>query len=271
MSILQTIDLKKYYGTEPNITRALNGVNFTVEQGEFVAVVGTSGSGKSTLLHMMGGLDTPTSGSVIVRGEELAKKNDDELTIFRRRNIGFIFQNYNLVPILNVYENIVLPVELDGDTVDQKFMDEVVYMLALEDKLENMPNNLSGGQQQRVAIARALITKPAIILADEPTGNLDSKTSADVLGLLKRTSGEFNQTIVMITHDMQLMLDYSDRAVVVVDGQIIEDASPAEILSDVAVIEQASLKETSIFHLAERLRVNPLELTMFYMQEERRN
>ena len=188
MSILQTIDLKKYYGTEPNITRALNGVNFTVEQGEFVAVVGTSGSGKSTLLHMMGGLDTPTSGSVIVRGEELAKKNDDELTIFRRRNIGFIFQNYNLVPILNVYENIVLPVELDGDTVDQKFMDEVVYMLALEDKLENMPNNLSGGQQQRVAIARALITKPAIILADEPTGNLDSKTSADVLGLLKRTS-----------------------------------------------------------------------------------
>ena len=179
MSILQTIDLKKYYGTEPNITRALNGVNFTVEQGEFVAVVGTSGSGKSTLLHMMGGLDTPTSGSVIVRGEELAKKNDDELTIFRRRNIGFIFQNYNLVPILNVYENIVLPVELDGDTVDQKFMDEVVRMLALGDKLKNMPNNLSGGQQQRVAIARALITKPAIILADEPTGNLDSKTSAD--------------------------------------------------------------------------------------------
>lgn len=199
MSILQTIDLKKYYGTEPNITRALDGVNFTVEQGEFVAVVGTSGSGKSTLLHMMGGLDTPTSGSVIVRGEELAKKNDDELTIFRRRNIGFIFQNYNLVPILNVYENIALPVELDGDTVDKKFMDEVVYMLALEDKLENMPNNLSGGQQQRVAIARALITKPAIVLADEPTGNLDSKTSADVLGLLKRTSGEFNQTIVMIT------------------------------------------------------------------------
>ena len=172
MSILQTINLKKYYGTKPNITRALDGVNFTVEQGEFVAVVGTSGSGKSTLLHMMGGLDNPTSGSVIVRGEELAKKNDEELTIFRRRNIGFIFQNYNLVPILNVYENIVLPVELDGDTVDQKFMDEVVRMLALGDKLKNMPNNLSGGQQQRVAIARALITKPAIILADEPTGNL---------------------------------------------------------------------------------------------------
>ena len=186
MSILQTIDLKKYYGTEPNITRALDGVNFTVEQGEFVAVVGTAGSGKSTLLHMMGGLDTTTSGSVIVRGEELAKKNDDELTIFRRRNIGFIFQNYNLVPILNVYENIALPVELDGDTVDKKFMDEVVYMLALEDKLENMPNNLSGGQQQRVAIARALITKPAIVLADEPTGNLDSKTSADVLETYQR-------------------------------------------------------------------------------------
>ena len=169
MSVLQTIDLKKYYGTEPNITRALDGVNFSVEDGEFVAVVGTSGSGKSTLLHMMGGLDTPTSGTVIVRGEELAKKNDEQLTIFRRRNIGFIFQNYNLVPILNVYENIVLPVELDGDTVDQKFLDEIVHLLGLEDKLKNMPNNLSGGQQQRVAIARALITKPAIVLADEPT------------------------------------------------------------------------------------------------------
>ena len=152
MTILQTKDLKKYYGTEPNITRALDGVNFSVEQGEFVAVVGTSGSGKSTLLHMMGGLDTPTSGSVVVAGKELAKMNDEQLTIFRRRNIGFIFQNYNLVPILNVYENIVLPVELDGDTVDQKFMDEVVTMLGLEDKLKSMPNNLSGGQQQRVAI-----------------------------------------------------------------------------------------------------------------------
>ena len=201
MSVLQTIDLKKYYGTEPNITRALDGVNFSVEDGEFVAVVGTSGSGKSTLLHMMGGLDTPTSGTVIVRGEELAKKNDEQLTIFRRRNIGFIFQNYNLVPILNVYENIVLPVELDGDTVDQKFLDEIVHLLGLEDKLKNMPNNLSGGQQQRVAIARALITKPAIVLADEPTGNLDSKTSAEVLGLIKRTSAEFRQTVVMITHN----------------------------------------------------------------------
>ena len=218
MSVLQAIDLKKYYGAEPNITRALDGVNLSVEQGEFVAIVGTSGSGKSTLLNMMGGLDTPTSGSVIVRGDELAKKNDEELTIFRRRNIGFIFQNYNLVPILNVYENIVLPVELDGDTADEKFMDEIVEMLALEDKLNNMPNNLSGGQQ-RVAIARALITKPAIILADEPTGNLDSKTSADVLGLLKRTSMEFNQTIVMITHNNEIA-QLADRIVRIEDGRI---------------------------------------------------
>ena len=219
MHVLQTIDLKKYYGSEPNITRALDGVSLLVEQGEFVAVVGTSGSGKSTLLGMMGGLDTPTSGSVIVRGDRLAEKTDEELTIFRRRNIGFIFQNYNLVPILNVYENIVLPVELDGDTADKRFLDEIVQMLALEDKLQNMPNNLSGGQQQRVAIARALITKPAIILADEPTGNLDSKTSADVLGLLKRTSAEFNQTIVMITHNNEIA-QLADRIVRIEDGKI---------------------------------------------------
>ena len=221
MSVLQAIDLKKYYGTEPNITRALDGVNFSVEDGEFVAVVGTSGSGKSTLLHMMGGLDTPTSGTVIVRGEELAKKNDEQLTIFRRRNIGFIFQNYNLVPILNVYENIVLPVELDGDTVDQKFLDEIVHLLGLEDKLKNMPNNLSGGQQQRVAIARALITKPAIVLADEPTGNLDNKTSAEVLGLIKRTSAEFRQTVVMITHNDDIAR-LADRIVRIEDGRIVE-------------------------------------------------
>ena len=221
MSILQTIDLKKYYGAEPNLTRALDGVSLTVEQGEFVAIVGTSGSGKSTLLHIMGGLDVPTSGSVLVRGEELSQKNEEELTIFRRRNIGFIFQNYNLVPILNVYENIALPVELDGDTVDQRFMDEIVGMLALEDKLKNMPNNLSGGQQQRVAIARALITKPAIVLADEPTGNLDSKTSADVLGLLKRTSMEFHQTIVMITHNNEIA-QLADRIVRIEDGKIVE-------------------------------------------------
>ena len=219
MSVLQTIDLKKYYGEEPNITRALDGVNFSVEDGEFVAVVGTSGSGKSTLLHMMGGLDTPTSGSVFVRDKDLSKMNDDQLTIFRRRNIGFIFQNYNLVPILNVYENIVLPVELDGDTVDQRFMDNIVNMLGLDDKLNNMPNQLSGGQQQRVAIARALISKPAIVLADEPTGNLDSKTSAEVLGLLKRTSEEFHQTIVMITHNNDIAR-LADRIVRIEDGKI---------------------------------------------------
>ena len=172
MSILQTTELKKYYGAEPNITRALDGVSLSIERGEFVAIIGTSGSGKSTLLNMMGGLDVPTSGQVIVDGKELSTLNDEELTIFRRRKIGFIFQNYNLVPVLNVYENIVLPVELDGDKVDKKFMDEVVRMLALEDKLNNMPNNLSGGQQQRVAIARALVSKPAIVLADEPTGSV---------------------------------------------------------------------------------------------------
>ena len=221
MSVLQAIDLKKYYGTEPNITRALDGVNFSVEDGEFVAVVGTSGSGKSTLLHMMGGLDTPTSGNVIVRDKELSKMNDEQLTIFRRRNIGFIFQNYNLVPILNVYENIVLPVELDGDTVDQKFLDEIVHLLGLEDKLKNMPNNLSGGQQQRVAIARALITKPAIVLADEPTGNLDSKTSTEVLGLIKRTSAEFRQTVVMITHNNDIAR-LADQIVRIEDGKIVE-------------------------------------------------
>ncbi len=220
MSILQTIDLKKYYGEESNVIRALDGVNFSVEQGEFVAVVGTSGSGKSTLLHMMGGLDRPTSGSVIVRGDELAKKNEEELTVFRRRNIGFVFQNYNLVPILNVYENIVLPVELDGDKADEKYLDEIVHMLALSDKLNSMPNHLSGGQQQRVAIARALITKPAILLADEPTGNLDSKTSADVLGLLKRTGSKFHQTIVMITHNNEIA-QLADRIVRIEDGKIV--------------------------------------------------
>ena len=195
MQILQTKNLKKYYGKEPNITRAVDGVDLSVNKGEFVAIVGTSGSGKSTLLHMIGGLDNPTSGSVIVHGKELSQMNDEELTIFRRRNIGFVFQNYNLVPILNVYENIVLPVELDGGTVDRNFADEVIRVLALEDKLKSMPNNLSGGQQQRVAIARALITKPAIVLADEPTGNLDSKTSAEVLGLSSapvRSSGKLS-------------------------------------------------------------------------------
>lgn len=219
MSILQVTELKKYYGTEPNITKALDGVTLAINEGEFVAIVGTSGSGKSTLLNMMGGLDIPTSGKIKVRGKELSEMKDEQLTIFRRRNIGFIFQNYNLVPVLNVYENIVLPVELDGDSVDQKFMDDVVGMLALKDKLNNMPNNLSGGQQQRVAIARALVSKPAIILADEPTGNLDSRTSSDVLGLLKVTTGKFNQTIVMITHNSEIA-QLADRIIRIEDGRI---------------------------------------------------
>ena len=221
MSVLQTIDLKKYYGTEPNITRALDGVNFSVEDGEFVAVVGTSGSGKSTLLHMMGGLDTPTSGTVIVRGEELAKKNDEQLTIFRRRNIGFIFQNYNLIPSLSVYDNIVLLVELDGRTVDQLYLNEITDTLGLSDKLNRKPNKLSGGQQQRVAIARALAAKPAIILADEPTGNLDSHTSQEVVGLLKVTGRQFHQTIVMITHNDEIA-QTADRAIRIEDGRIAE-------------------------------------------------
>ena len=220
MSILQTTDLKKYYGAEPNITRALDGVTFSVEEGEFVAIVGTSGSGKSTLLNMMGGLDIPTSGSVRVRNQELADMDEERLTIFRRRNIGFIFQNYNLSPILNVYENIVLPVELDGDTADKKFMEVVISMLGLTDKLYNMPNNLSGGQQQRVAIARALVAKPAIVLADEPTGNLDSHTSADVLGLLQRTSNELHQTIVMITHNDSIA-QLADRIIRIEAGRIV--------------------------------------------------
>ena len=221
MSILQTTELKKYYGAEPNITRALDGVTLSIEKGEFVAIVGTSGSGKSTLLNMVGGLDVPTSGQVVVDGRELSTLKDEELTVFRRRKIGFIFQNYNLVPVLNVYENIVLPVELDGNKVDKKFTKEVVRMLGLEDKLNNMPNNLSGGQQQRVAIARALVSKPAIVLADEPTGNLDSKTSADVLGLLKATSQKFHQTLVMITHNSEIA-QLADRIIRIEDGKIVQ-------------------------------------------------
>ncbi len=221
MSILQTTDLKKYYGAAPNITKALDGVTLSVGQGEFVAIVGTSGSGKSTLLNMIGGLDVPTTGKVTVDGKELSMLNDEQLTIFRRRKIGFIFQNYNLVPVLNVYENIVLPVELDGDNVDKKFMDKVVRMLGLEDKQSSMPGNLSGGQQQRVAIARALVSKPAIVLADEPTGNLDSRTSNDVLGLLKATSQQFHQTLVMITHNNEIA-QLADRIIRIEDGKIYE-------------------------------------------------
>lgn len=221
MSILEVTGLKKYYDAGAGVTRALDGVTLSIEQGEFAAIVGTSGSGKSTLLHMMGGLDVPTSGSVVVRGKELGKMKEEQLTIFRRRNIGFVFQNYNLVPVLNVYENIVLPVELDGDQPDRTYMEEIVQMLALEDKLQNMPNNLSGGQQQRVAIARALISKPAIILADEPTGNLDSRTSSDVLGLLKTTSRKFHQTLVMITHNNEIA-QLADRIIRIEDGKIAE-------------------------------------------------
>lgn len=219
MDILKVTELTKYYGMEPNITKALDGVTLSIEQGEFVAVVGTSGSGKSTLLHIMGGLDIPTSGSVIVRGKELSKMKEEQLTIFRRRNIGFVFQNYNLIPVLNVYENIVLPVELDGDKVDKKYLEEIVQLLALKEKLSSMPNNLSGGQQQRVAIARALISKPAILLADEPTGNLDSRTGSDVLGLLKTTSYKFHQTLVMITHNNEIA-QLADRIIRIEDGKI---------------------------------------------------
>lgn len=220
MSILQVINLKKYYGQSSNITKALDGVTLSIEKGEFISIVGTSGSGKSTLLNMMGGLDNPTSGKVIIKGKELSTMSDEQLTIFRRRNIGFIFQNYNLVPLLNVYENIILPIGLDGETIDKDFINEIINMLSLEEKLYDMPSNLSGGQQQRVAIARALVTKPAIILADEPTGSLDSRTSSDVLSLLKVTSKKFNQTIVMITHNNEIA-QLTDRIIRIEDGKIV--------------------------------------------------
>lgn len=221
MSILKTKNLKKYYGSQPNIVAALDGVNLEIKEGEFTAIVGTSGSGKSTLLHMLGGLDKPTEGQVFVGGRDISQLNEEELTIFRRRQIGFIFQNYNLVPILNVYENIVLPIELDGNRPDKTYIDKVISMLGLEEKRMNMPGNLSGGQQQRVAIARALATKPAIILADEPTGNLDSKTSQDVLGLIKETSNLFHQTVVMITHNEEIA-QLADRTIRIEDGKIVE-------------------------------------------------
>ena len=221
MKILQASNLTKIYGSGENEVHALDGVNFSVEKGEFVAIVGTSGSGKSTLLHMLGGLDRPTGGSVEVDGKEIFSLKDEELTIFRRRKIGFVFQNYNLVPVLNVYENIVLPVQLDGKTPDASYIDSIIETLGLERKLENLPNNLSGGQQQRVAIARALASKPAIILADEPTGNLDSKTSQDVLGLLKVISQKYGQTIVMITHNEEIA-QLADRIIRIEDGKIVE-------------------------------------------------
>ena len=219
MDILKTEELKKYYGNGDTLVKALDGVNFTVRDGEFVAIVGTSGSGKSTLLHMMGGLDRPTSGKVEVAGKDIFTMKDDELTIFRRRKIGFIFQSYNLVPVLNVYENIVLPIELDGNKVDKGHIDSIIETLGLADKVNSLPGQLSGGQQQRVAIARALASKPAIILADEPTGNLDSRTSLDVLGLLKITSRKFSQTIVMITHNEEIA-QMADRIIRIEDGKI---------------------------------------------------
>ncbi|WP_010503628.1 ABC transporter ATP-binding protein [Paenibacillus elgii] len=219
MTILKTKDLKKCYGSGDTAVHALDGVNFEVESGEFVAIIGTSGSGKSTLLHMLGGLDRPTSGSVTVDGKNIFTLKDEELTIFRRRKIGFIFQNYNLVPVLNVYENIVLPIELDGNEPDKAYIEKIVNTLGLENKMNNLPNNLSGGQQQRVAIARALTAKPTIILADEPTGNLDSKTSLDVMGLLKVTSQQFRQTIVMITHNEEIA-QMADRIIRIEDGKI---------------------------------------------------
>lgn len=222
MYILETKDLKKYYGGEENRVKALDGVNLKIAQGEFMAIVGTSGSGKSTLLHMLGGLDRPTSGSVTVDGSQLYTMKDEALTIFRRRKIGFVFQNYNLVPVLNVYENIVLPVQLDGETPDEGYVNEIVKTLGLESKLNSLPNNLSGGQQQRAAIARALAAKPAIILADEPTGNLDSRTSLDVMGLLKVTSERFKQTIVMITHNEEIA-QMADRIIRIEDGKLVAD------------------------------------------------
>lgn len=218
---LETVDLKKVYGSKETEVRALDGVNISVEKGEFVAIVGTSGSGKSTLLHMLGGLDRPTSGKVFVDGKDIFSLKDEALTIFRRRKIGFVFQNYNLVPVLNVYENIVLPVKLDGAAPDKDYIDSIIETLGLGAKLNNLPNNLSGGQQQRVAIARALASKPAIILADEPTGNLDSKTSQDVLGLLKITGQKFSQTIVMITHNEEIA-QLADRIIRIEDGRIAE-------------------------------------------------
>ncbi len=220
MAILETRDLKKIYGSGENEVHALDGVSISVEEGEFVAIVGTSGSGKSTLLNMLGGLDRPTSGSVVVRGKELMQMKDEQLTIFRRRNVGFVFQNYNLLPILNVYENIVYPIEIDGSKVDKEFVRQIIHNLGLERKLKNMPNNLSGGQQQRVAIARALATKPAIILADEPTGNLDSKTSMDVILLMQSISREFNQTILMITHNEEIA-QMADRIIRIEDGKVV--------------------------------------------------
>ena len=220
MTVLETRDLKKYYGAGDTLVKALDGVDLQVENGEFVAIVGTSGSGKSTLLHILGGLDRPTGGSVLVDGKDIFSLKDEELTIFRRRKIGFVFQAYNLVPVLSAYENIILPIQLDGGRVDKDYVGRVIEALGLEQRLNSLPSQLSGGQQQRVAIARALAAAPAIILADEPTGNLDSRTSQDVLGLLKITSQKFSQTIVMITHNEEIA-QMADRILRIEDGRIV--------------------------------------------------
>ena len=220
MTVLETNGLKKYYGQAESLVKALDGVNLKVEQGEFVSIVGTSGSGKSTLLHMLGGLDYPTQGSVVVDGKDISRLKEDALAIFRRRKIGFVFQSYNLVPVLNVYENIVFPVQLDGNEVDTSYVDKIIKTLGIESKVNALPSQLSGGQQQRVAIARALAAKPAIILADEPTGNLDSRSSQDVLGVLKVTEKKFEQTIVMITHNEEIA-QMADRIVRIEDGRIV--------------------------------------------------
>ena len=222
MEILRAENVKKYYMMGENIVKALDGVSLNVERGEFVSIVGSSGSGKSTLLHILGGLDVATEGKVEISNIDISKMSSDELTIFRRRKIGFVFQNYNLVPLMNVYENIVLPIQLDGIKPDEMFISEIIRLLGLEEKMYAMPNQLSGGQQQRVALARALATKPAIILADEPTGNLDSKTSQDVLGLIKMTSKKFCQTVVMITHNDEIG-QMSDRIIRIEDGKIYGD------------------------------------------------
>ena len=220
MTVLETKELTKYYGTGENRVCALNGINLKVEQGEFLTIVGSSGSGKSTLLHMLGGLDRPSAGSVVVDGKDLFSMKEEALTIFRRRKIGFVFQAYNLVPVLNVWENIILPVQLDGAKVDEKYIKQVIEVLGLEEKLKNLPSQLSGGQQQRVAIARALAAKPSILLADEPTGNMDSRTSQDVLGLMKTTGHRFSQTMVMITHNEEIA-QMADRSIRIEDGRIV--------------------------------------------------
>ena len=220
MTVLQTHELKKYYGSGDTLVKALDGVDLTVEEGEFVAIVGTSGSGKSTLLHMLGGLDRPTSGTVTVEGKNIFSLKDEALTIFRRRKIGFVFQAYNLVPVLSVYDNIVLPIQLDGAQVDRRHVASIIHALGLDQKLNSLPGQLSGGQQQRVAIARALATKPAILLADEPTGNLDTATSQDVLSLMKTMGRTFRQTLVMITHNEEIA-QLADRIVRIEDGRIV--------------------------------------------------